>query len=137
MAAFNRKRWRAALRIAAALEQNRAVATQIDFPQIAWDNLVTLAHQHQLALDNDWFHAAECLRQDLAIRVRWFDSNLGLLCRTLSAEVPEPPALRTLYEELCALDDEFEDVEIDLKTTTLRVQTADIVLEGLNSGRST
>ncbi|MDZ4688082.1 MAG: hypothetical protein SH850_23660 [Planctomycetaceae bacterium] len=134
MATFHRKRWRAALRIAAALETNRAAATQVDLPQGAWDHLVRLAHQHQLALDNHWFQAAESLRQDLEIRVRWFETDLFALRRSLSAKAPEPPALRTLYEELCALDDEFEDVEIDLKTTTLRVQTSDIVLEDLNLG---
>jgi hypothetical protein len=80
--------------------------------------------------------AAREVREDYALaldRLARHCQELAALSRRCSA--PETvPSLRTLYEELCGLFTEFEDVEIDLRARTLAIRTGRIVLDDVDLG---
>lgn len=128
-----RHRWRAALRISDALVRQNTVDCTLALPAHAWRALEALVRRHDAALDRQWLVAAAALAADFDIRLRWLETDLRAV--KVSARSHQPPLVRTIYQELVVLTDEFDDVEIRLAQTTIRVRTDEIVLNGLDLGR--
>lgn len=128
-----RHRWRAALRIANTLVQQNSVDRTLVLPAHAWRELEARVRRHDAALDRQWLVAAAALAADFDIRLRWLESDLRAVKG--DARSHQPPVVRIIYQELVALTDEFDDVEIRLAQTTIRVRTEEMVLEGLDLGR--
>jgi len=132
MVTYDRRRWQAAVRIRSALKA--ACSDRVSLPAAAWETLLQLTRRHQRAVERGWRVAAQTLQRDLERRLRWFENDLAALRLSLVEDEPPVVALRTVYEELSSLADEFAEVEIDLRATTVRVQTTEIVLDDLDLG---
>jgi hypothetical protein len=74
--------------------------------------------------------------QDLRSRIADFQNDLNRLTSGLSARSPSSScSLRSVYEDLLALDTEFEEVGVDLRARKLSVTTGHIELEEVELGR--
>ncbi len=103
------------------------------WPTENWDECSQLIRQLRIASDRGWFLAAARLRTR-------FPSALQALTQRLASwstspqPAPTTPALRTLYDEIMALEAEFGEFRIDFQAGTLAVQTEPIELEGIDLG---
>jgi hypothetical protein len=127
---------KAAVRIHDGYTLRRPAPTLPEPPGYLLAELNQLRHQQQLA-DRKRLHAAS-----RAVGTRYADEleSLARRCQdlaTLSRQLSTPaavPSLHMLYEELCGLRAEFDDVEINLRAETLAVRTGRIVLEEVDLG---
>ncbi len=123
-------RWRAALRIAAALANVRP-AVCLTLPHAAWRDIGRRFTHYDTAVAHDWARAVAHLREQLHTRLRWLQTDLQTVLDDLAASGTEaPPTVPFLVAELAALEEEFPSVTLDLAASTLTVQTEPIVLEG-------
>lgn len=87
--------------------------------------------------DRGWHAAVEQLKRRLKVSLE----DLIFTLRDISAALSEPardehrPTLRTLLDDLIALENEFDEVDFDLKKERLWVVTDPIELEGIPLGR--
>ncbi|MBI1348692.1 hypothetical protein GC163_20660 [bacterium] len=118
--------------IQAALARRVSHQQAITLPQGRWQRLCRLQIHYQLACQRGWSAAAAHLQIQWQQQLGWFETDLQVLQRRLPTAVV--PSLRTLYDELQGLEQEFEQVTLDLAATTLTVTTDAIVLEDLDFG---
>jgi hypothetical protein len=117
-----------------ALEQGTALPPP---PQSSWNLLLRADRQRHAALRLGLSEAASQLADEYLVRLQ----QLAGRCRDLAEEARPRrpllarPTLRFLYEELLALHQEFEEVQIDLQEQILTVRTEPIVLEDRHLGR--
>ncbi|WP_437222627.1 hypothetical protein SH661x_002868 [Planctomicrobium sp. SH661] len=106
-------------------------------PLDLWQELTRSIRRRQLAHRNGLLQAQQLLRErsnrqleELSDRIR-----LSLRAEAEQGTAPPLPSLRSLFEELQHLHEEFESVSIQLREGLITVQTAAIVLEGIDLGR--
>lgn len=127
-------RWRAALRIAAALANVRP-AVPFALPHAAWLDVGRRLTHYQHAVACSWPRAATAVREQLHTRLRWLATDLQTVLDDLASIGTEtPPTVPFLVAELAALEHEFPNVTLDLAASTLTVRTEPIVLESLELG---
>jgi len=99
--------------------------------------LEQLGRQLSAAKRRGFTRAARKLNQLIATEVLNLREELDALAAFWRERllVPQLPRVRDLYEDLVALQDEFEEVACTLSARTLSVTTAPIVLEGRKLGR--
>jgi len=99
--------------------------------------LEQLGRQLSAAKRRGFTRAARKLNQLIATEVLNLREELDALAAFWRERllVPQLPRVRDLYEDLVALQDEFEEVACTLSARTLSVTTAPIVLEGRQLGR--
>ena len=127
---------RTALAVHRQLDQRRSTLALNDLPTAAFERCRRHLSLLSLAEDRSWRAAARACRD----RFRW---SLVDLRRQVDASLQELVALptgvrgsvRDVYEDLVALDAEFEEVVIELKERLLTVTTEPIQLEGIYLGR--
>lgn len=101
-----------------------------------WDEIRCLQQRLSLALE----HGHEAVAEELGDRLRHALQNLAGELTTAAHAITrqtrrsDVPSLRLLYEELAALDHEFEHVRLDLKQQQLAVRTERIVLDDFDLG---
>jgi hypothetical protein len=96
-----------------------------------------LSKQIDKARNHRWHRAARRLMDDLRYEVNGCHSRLSGLLVLLrqQAESPELPAIKEIYQEILALREEYDDIDMDPKTGEIRVTTEPIVLQDLRLGR--
>ena len=108
--------------------------TNTGLPEAAWLSCLRLIRMRQQAQERGWFRAAAKL--ELTTEVFQLTRQLVTLQQELESVTAEKPvpAIRTIYEDLLALEEEFGENSIDLKSKTISVVTEPIVLEGVYLG---
>lgn len=110
--------------------------TNIALPEAAWLNCQRLIRMRQQAQERGWFCAATKVEQELTTEVFQLTRQVVSLQQELESVTAEKPvpAIRIIYEDLLALEEEFGEYSIDLKSKTISVVTEPIVLEGVYLG---
>ena len=133
----NKPAIRAATCIHAQLTENPRHDRRICLPEYSWNNIQQLRRQIDLARGRGWHRAAARLTEELAYPLDNCRRELDNACRLLQSNPTERrvSSVSDIYRDIAALDDEFEDVEINLAENTLSVTTDDIVLGDMRFGR--
>jgi len=96
-----------------------------------WDKLTNSIRRFELARNKGWQTAADSLLSDLDLSA----ANLGRRLDRFRIELPKTPTPmqisgpRDIAADLAALEEEFEEVDLDLQNKKLRVLTSPIELE--------
>lgn len=131
---FRQKALRAALRIHDHLA---GASPKIgNLPEAEWDELRRLTSRLQRAIVRDWKVAGQHVLEDLDYALRRMGAELESYRREL------PPSLKCsrrappgeILADLYALEQEFEEVELDLGERTVTVKTEPIELESVYLG---
>ncbi|QDU52240.1 hypothetical protein [Gimesia panareensis] len=127
--------WRMASLVEQQLSSLRS-ETNIVLPEVDWLSCLRLIRMRQEAQERGWFRAAAKVERELITEVLQLTRQLVTLQQELeSATAQKPvPAIRIVYEDLLALEEEFAGYDIDLKNKTISVVTESIVLEGVYLG---
>ena len=127
---------RAAIAIHDQAHRQGPLPDTIQLPEYAWAQIQRLKRQINMAQERGWHLAARSLTVELANSCRSFHRQLETAFRRLPTE--SMPALRptvsAVYQDLLALRNEFDDVEIDPKAHELAVTTDTIELDGVLLG---
>ncbi|QGQ24725.1 hypothetical protein F1728_19430 [Gimesia benthica] len=126
-------------RMASLIEQQLSLQENeinLGLPEAAWLSCLRLIRMRQQTQERGWFQATSRLDRELTTEVLQLTQQLVTLQQELeSATVEKPvPAIRIIYEDLLALEEEFAGYDIDLKTKSISVVTESIVLEGVYLG---
>jgi len=131
-----RRRWRGAARIAEAItiydQQERALHLPINWFQEARE----LTMRHNAVVERGWLAAAESLHYPIGFRISCLQAELRLLTQRMQQmSLPLTTiSAAEIYRDLVALEAEFPAVSFDFENSRLKVQTEEIVLEGLPLG---
>ena len=108
----------------------------IHLPEYAWAQIQRLRRQINVAQERGWHLAASSLAAELAETCRSFHRQLETAFHDLpTRDLPRlRPNVSAIYQDLLALRNEFDEVEIDLKAHELTVTTDTIELEGVLLG---
>jgi hypothetical protein len=110
---------------------------QIQLPEQTWSQIERLMRQIALARKRDWHAAAKNLAERLLHEVNFLSNQLEAFHTHLrqQMELQKLPTNREVFQELVALEEEFDGVEIEPKTAEIRVTTDFIVLDDVQLGR--
>jgi hypothetical protein len=126
---------RAASRIHRSYLNHSAVGDEVAMPVDEWQECQRLTRQLNHARRQQWQHAERLVQNRLARSLPQLTGKVESLLQTLFRPRPVAvPSLRQIHEELLALDAEFAGVKIDLRKTTVTVNTEPITLEGVYLG---
>jgi len=128
-----------AWRMASLVEQqlsSQGSESDIALPEARWLSCLRLIRMRQQAQERGWLCAASKLERVLTSEVIQLTQQLVKLQQELEAATTEKPvpAIRTIYEDLLALEEEFGDCIINLKNKMISVVTESIMLEGVYLG---
>lgn len=134
MSTWNRCLWRVARRLEAAYRAARNQTRGYFLPETSWNDARCLLERLAVAEARGWQAAARYEREAAADELDGLSQRLRELAHSLRNERPRAvPALRTLYEELLAVAEQFDDLQIE--DGLLGVTTGPIVLEDVALGR--
>jgi len=125
---------RLAVRLVDALEGATQGAT-IELPHVAWQRWRRTCERLRLALLRGWKSAAEKLQSDVRWQARSLTQAVQSLVNDLRSSSGRTATLREIYDDLVALDEEFEGFQFNLRDETLSVVMGPIVLEDVPLGR--
>jgi hypothetical protein len=132
---FDRALWRTACRVVMALEAQQRLDLAVTLPNHSWSTLQTLARQLSCASRRGWRVAAQSVHQSLHLQLRWLVTDVQALVReTQDVGSDLAPRVRDVFEDLCALQTRFDQVEIDLAGTKISVTTEPITLDDVALG---
>ena len=101
----------------------------------AWEEAQRLCQLIDSVGRRGWSAAAHSLRESLDRQLTTFRSRLEECHQQVKRAVPEArSSVRTIFDELAALEQEFDQVRCNLKHRTLTAVTAPIVLKGVYLG---
>ena len=126
-------------RMASLIEQQLSLQeseTNIGLPEAAWLSCLRLVRMRHQAQERGWCRAATRVERELTIEVFQLTRQLVTLQQELESAIAKKPvpAIRIIYEDLLALEEEFAGYDINLKTKSISVVTESIVLEGIYLG---
>ena len=129
------------LRVASAMHEHLlATAMHREIPRLPrddWNDLLQMDRWLDLATGRHWQAAASQTRLDMERTASALVRRLEELQRTLNGDdsLAAPIAtLHELYDDLRALDEEFESVRFDVRGKLLSVATERIVLDNIDLG---
>ena len=133
---------RQALRVALQIDRaqsrlDRPVRHAMEWPSAEWNRCRRLAELLPTAQRRGWHTAAGHLQQRLERELHSLRLRLDPL-QSAPSDAPatcQPLDLRTLHQEVLALFDTFDRVQVDLQRRTLSVITEPIELQGIDLGR--
>jgi hypothetical protein len=132
---------RTLLRVASAIHEHLlATAIHRDLPRLPrdyWNDLVQADRLLELAAERNWLAAAAQTRMDMERIASTLVRRLEEMQATFLGDnsLPEPIAtLHELYDDLRALEEEFEELRFDVGGKLLSVVTERIVLEDIDLG---
>ena len=116
--------------------QDSQKATPTDVVSLSWQRCLKLSQRLHIVQSRGWNIAARHVQTALKLSLEEHASEVQACLRTLtSRESQKPPiTVRTIYDELCALDDEFTEVKLDQRGKTLSVVTEPVILEDVYLG---
>lgn len=135
MQMINRRLLRLALAIQAKLSEPNSGHADVELPSHCWQPCSDLVRKIKRARVHGWQLAAGSLLEDLA-------SSLSLLQGELSAiqQRAKPDgrlagfSAHEIYNDLASLDEEFDELDFNIRQCQLSVTTESIVLEGVYLG---
>lgn len=117
------------------LLQLRCCDARADLPEQLWMRLLHLSRKVERARDRGWISAARRLTDDLRGELRVLQGRLLTTSNRLDSHADaKVPGEREIFREILALEEEFDQVEADLKTQEVFVTTEPISLEGVYLG---
>ncbi len=131
---------RLAVHVAARTRQSMTMrhggSPSLGLPETAWSQCSRLVRQIDKAVQGGWHQAARRLRVELACAIGTCRRRLEQVGWELEGESPHQklPTQRELFEELIALEGEFDEVRLERKGA-LSVVTEPIILDGVDLGR--
>lgn len=133
---FNKRLWRLAQSLEQASIRRAACESAIDLPDYHWRRSADLVRQIRRAHFHGWHLAAQERELELASLLPCVEQPIVSLRQRLSQRDRRQPALtaRTIYEDLCATDDEYGGIEFNIDERWLAVATSPITLEGVYLG---
>ena len=103
-------------------------------PEARWSALEKLARQIERCRTHGFERAGRSLETAWQVRLEEFYATLGAQVDRRRPARPRVPGLREIYDDLAALREEFEDVDIDFGAGTISVTTDPITLSGVALG---
>ena len=117
------------------LLQQRCCDARADLPKQLWTRLLQLSRGIERAGDRGWISAARRLTDDLRREMHVLQGHLLTICNRLdSRTAADVPGEGEIFRDIMALSEEFDRVEVDLKTHEICVTTEPINLEGIYLG---
>lgn len=137
MTPFNKPAMRAASQIHTQLAENPRHGRRLYLPEYSWSSIQQIQRRIDLARRQGWHRAAARLTEELAYPLNNCRRELDNACRMLQSNSAQcrVSSVSDIYRDILALNDEFENVEIDLKKHTLSATTDCIILEHIHFGR--
>jgi hypothetical protein len=136
MKPFNRTLFRAALQIERVLQNDAEAPPPCEALDSAWRQLSRALHRAAWAKRQGWHAQGSSLSSNLRYWANELTGAVGRLVSHLEAQPQRHTDLsRAIYEDLLAMDEEFEQVEVELREKVLSVTTGPIQLEGIELGR--
>jgi hypothetical protein len=132
----DRKLFRAAVAIQDQACRTGPVPDGVHLPEYHWDEIQRLKRQVTRASRNGWRMAEMSLLKDLTSQCRHFHNDLDVAYQKLLRRIMPrlPPSVSAIFRDLQALEDEFGEVEIDLKANEIAVTTDSITLDDVYLG---
>jgi len=136
MTMIDKKLFRTAVVIQEQLSRQRPAPEAIHLPEYSWNRVKQINRNIARARERGWHLAAQSLFGNLADAGRSLERELEEALRGLARRTQPrlPASVSAIYLDLRALESEFEEVEIDLKTHELVVTTDTIELDGVLLG---
>ena len=128
MQRINKPIWRAAAAIHNQLARCQIQRSAVNLPSESWRTLEQIARQVEQAERRGFDRATKRLLADLVCHAERLHLELSMRAAQWRKEAqrPGPPNVADVYRDLLALNEEFEEVNCDLKASTLSVRTAPI-----------
>ena len=130
MTQLNKRLFRLAIAIHSALEQKTSHSPLLALPDYEWARCRRLAQHIHYAERRGWQAAAASTREMLGVFLDRVCRDLADQQVRLNASPKRAVRLRDIYDDLVALQQEFENVEWDQRDGILSVTTVPITLEG-------
>jgi len=124
-----------AARIHNKLNDQASAAEEPVLPTSAWTRIQRFHQTLMIAQAYELSLASERLRKDLRGSVSQFREELRSLERKLSQPALSAASASEIYADLQCLDNEFDEVELNGRSSIVKVQTEPIVPEGIDLGR--
>jgi hypothetical protein len=133
---FRRQAIRAAVKIHEHLLGPARLGQGLVLPQSAWEDLCRTIERHRYAEDKDWHSASQSLLPDADYAARCLQREIDVLRQSFAARSRPCPIASAgeMAADLMALENEFENVQVDLKAHSVSAVTADMELEGIQLG---
>jgi hypothetical protein len=127
------------VRAAARIQRQYVLTAESRLPSLpegGWAECQRLLGLLRLTRRRGWRAAGRAVQERFGRSARRVQEELESLRNLLAEGITElcVPTLRQLYDELVALHDEFEDVEVQLRQNALCVRTGAIVLDDVDLG---
>jgi hypothetical protein len=136
MTPTNKTALRAAILLHERLVGRKAQPQPVSLSEYYWNQVQQLQRQIALAYRRGWQGAAKRLHEDLVCAMqscrRDLDSTLYALRDSVAPR--SPSSASDIYRDILALEDEFEQVDIELRKHELSLTTDRIVLEDIHLG---
>jgi hypothetical protein len=136
MTPTNKTALRAAVLLHEQLVGSKGRLQPVSLPDYSWNHVQWLRQQIALACQRGWYFAAKRLGEEMVHAMQNCCRDLDSALYTLQDFLPERPlsSASNIYRDILALEDEFEQVDIELGKHELAVTTDHIVLEDLDLG---
>jgi len=133
---FERQEYlRAAARIHERLTNQRTTCRPIELPAQSWLRCRRMVKLVQRVCQKGWPAATAHTQRTLSYELQTLRGELDEVLRELqSRSKPFVAGQRHIFEDLLAVEDEFDDVEVDLKQRRISATTEAIVLERMYLG---
>lgn len=136
MSSINKSLLRLAVAIHSQLASHGGHDRVAELPKSSWECCTGLVAKIRRAELRGWQLAAAELRRDLAYMISSVQSELTAIASQLSALTPARPmaTVGDVYEDLLTLEDDFDEVEFDIRDHRLSVTTEPITLQNVYLG---
>ena len=128
---------RAAADIHRSLQASHQQHAHITLPCETWDLLQQYVRQTKLARKRNWHAAARRFQERIADMLQCLQNLVAEELRMIASDAQSRPiqSQQAIYDDIQALREEFDEVEVDLGGHSLSVTTEPIALEGVSLGR--
>ena len=128
---------RAAADIHRSLKASHQQHAHITLPCETWDLLQQYVRQTKLARKRGWHAAARRFQERIADMLQCLQNLVAEELRMIASDAQSRPiqSQQAIYDDIQALREEFDEVEVDLGGHSLSVTTEPIALEGVSLGR--
>jgi hypothetical protein len=135
MTASRQELVRASARIREQLVSSASGNIAVSLPYYDWQDCMTVAELLQRICGRGWQVAARDVQDRLATRIHRLQSALQqIVCELKASPAPFVASQREIFEDLIALETEFNALDVDLKEKQISVITSPITLEDVYLG---